>query len=170
MKLWKAALRRLRRLARRSQFDQEIDDEIRFHLETRADELEAAGAPRAEAQQRARREFGSTMRRTEETRSAWQFQWLEDLLSDLRYAARALGRSPGFAATAIASLGLGIGANTTIFSLTMEMLLSESSCRDPGALVKIWIGGSSASLMRDYRFIRDAEIFPGLAGENEETQ
>src|SRR5262249_42331611 len=98
------------------------------------------------------------------------FRWLEDLAADLRYAARAFRRSPAFSLTAILCLALGIGANTTIFSISTEMLFSKPSCRDPQTLVQLWIGGSSASPMREYRFVRDAKIFEGLAGENEETQ
>jgi hypothetical protein len=57
-------------------------------------------------------------------------QWLEDLAADLRYAARSLSRNPAFALTAIACLALAIGVNTTIFSVSSEMLLSQPSCRD----------------------------------------
>ena len=170
MGLLKEAIRRAGYLVRRTRFDSELDEEIRFHIETHAAELEQSGIARAEALAQAKREFGSAMRIREDTRWAWQFRWLDDLLADLRYAARALRHNPAFALTAIACLALGIGANTTIFSLSTEMLFSEPSSRDSQSLVKIWIGGSSASPIRDYRFIRDAGIFDGLAGENEETE
>jgi predicted permease len=119
---------------------------------------------------RARREFGSPLRVKEETRAAWEFRWLEEMLSDLSYAGRALPRNPGFAAAGIVSLALGIGANTTIFSLTMEFLFSEPSCRNPGTLAAMRIGGNSHAYMRHYRFLRDARIFDGLAGSNEEAE
>jgi hypothetical protein len=115
--------------------------------------------PRRDALAQAKREFGSAILSREATRSAWQFRWIEDLFADLRYALRSLGRNPAFALTAITCLGLGIGANTTIFSLTTEMLFSEPSCRDPQSLVKIWIGGSSASPMREYWFISGHLLF-----------
>ena len=102
--------------------------------------------------------------------SAWQIHWLEDLLSDLRYALRALRRNPGFAAAAIFSLALGIGANTTMFSLTMEFLFSQPSCRNPETLASMRIGGNSHAYMPHYRFLRDAHIFDGLAGSNEESE
>ena len=113
----KELARRLAYLWRRGSFDHELDDEVQFHIESRADELEQSGVPRSEALSRARREFGSAVRMREETRAAWQVKWMEDLLSDLRYALRALRRNPGFAAAAIFSLALGIGANTTIFKI-----------------------------------------------------
>src|SRR5439155_4278258 len=116
-------------------------DEIQFHIETRADELEQSGLSRYEAVARARREFGHATGIREETRAAWQLRWLEDLAGDIRYAARALARNPGFAAAAIVSLALGIGVNTAIFSLTTEFLFSSPSCRSPETLVNIEFGG-----------------------------
>jgi predicted permease len=165
-----AIWRRLTHLGRASTFERELDEEIAIHIEMRADELQQEGMPRADALARARREFGSSLRIKEETRAAWQFRWLEETLSDLSYAARALRRNPGFAAAAIVSLALGIGANTTIFSLTMEFLFSDPSGRDPGTLAAMRIGGNSHAHMRYYRFLRDAHIFPGLAGSNEEAE
>src|SRR5215471_11031682 len=162
--------RRLFYLGRRQNFNRELDDEIQFHIETRADELERAGVPRPEALAQAGREFGSPVRMREQTRAAWQIKWVEDLLSDLRYALRALARSPGFAAAAIFSLALGIGANTTMFSLTMEFLFSRPSCRDPETLRFIQIGGNSAAEVRDWRFLRNAHIFEDVAGSFEEAE
>jgi len=146
-------------LFRRKRFNSDLDDEIRFHLEMAAQERGEAAA---------RREFGPVVRMREDTRSAWQVRWLVDLGSDLRYALRALRRNPGFGAVAILSLALGIGANTTIFSLTMEFLFSQPSCRNPETLVEMQIGGNSDIDMAKYRFLRDARIFDGLAGSNEE--
>src|SRR5205823_3900271 len=123
-----------------------------------------------EALSRARREFGSAVRMREETRAAWQVKWMEDLVSDLRYALRCLRRNPAFAAAAIFSLALGIGANTTMFSLTMEFLFSQPSCRNPATLVSLQIGGNSVAQMRHYRFLRDAHVFEDLAGNFEEAE
>jgi hypothetical protein len=163
-------LNRLRHLVRRSRFNVELDREFQFHLEARADELEAEGLGRTAAMARARREFGSAAHACEEVRSAWQFRWLEDLAGDLRYAGRAIRRNPAFAATAIACLALGIGANTTVFSIATEVLFSQPSVRDPQSLTAVRVGGNSSAPMDLFRFLRDTHIFPGLAGENEESQ
>src|ERR1035438_9124263 len=93
MAFWNEIGNRLTYLFRRSRFDRELEEEIRLHIQARADELEQAGLSGADALRRARREFGSTLHTREETRSAWQMRWLEDFASDLRYAARALRRN-----------------------------------------------------------------------------
>jgi predicted permease len=154
-------------LAGRKRFEDSLAEEVRLHLEERTDELIAGGMPRRAALAQARREFGPMARVTEESREVWRLAWLEDLMRDLVYAARALRRDRAFAITAVLSLALGIGVNTTIFSLTAEFLFSEPSVRDPSTLVRAEIGGNSHSRMREYRFIRDANVFDGLAGSNE---
>ena len=93
MAFWNEIGNRVAWLFRRSRFDRELDEEMRLHIEARAEELEQAGLSGGDALLQARREFGSTLRTREETRSAWQICWLEDLGSDLRYAARALRRN-----------------------------------------------------------------------------
>src|ERR1044071_5848436 len=163
-------LERILYLLRRKRFDTDLDSEVEFHIETRADELSASGIPRRDALARARREFGSAARTTEDTRAVWQFAWLEDLLADLRYAARAFRRSPSFALTAIACLALGIGANTTIFSIAAEVLFSRPSVRDPQTLIGLRVGGNSHATEQNYRLLRDSHVFEELAGENEEVE
>jgi predicted permease len=162
--------RKLRWLGSRSRFEAELADEMRFHMESRADELEQNGLPRGQALAIARREFGPRLKAAEDTSDAWQMRWLEDLSSDLRYAARALRRNPGFALTAIFCLALGIGANTTVFNITTSFLFSEPSCRDSKSLVAISEGGNSASSLADYKFLRDSHVFDGMAGINVERE
>ena len=168
MTFWKEIGNRLAYLFRRSQFDRELEEEMRFHLEARAEELEQAGLTAPDALRQARREFGSTLRSREETRSAWQMRWLEDLAGDLRYAARALRRNPPLALAAVGSLALGIGANTTIFSVAREALFSEPSCRDPQSLVQISTRGDRWTTMAQYRFLKDAHVVGAVAGMNHE--
>ena len=157
-------------LGGRPGFDSELSYEMQFHIESRAEELKQAGVSREEALARARREFGSRMKAAENAAGVWQIQWLEDLFSDMRFAARAFRRTPGFAATAIFCLALGIGANTTIFSITTSLLFSEPSCRDSASMIAIWEGGNSATSMTDYKFLRDTGIFDGMAGINVERE
>src|SRR5262249_56119343 len=154
----------------RPTLDRELREESRFHVDTRAAGRDRGGLRPAAALAQASREFGSTIRMSEATRSAWQFRWLEDLIADLRYAARALRRNPAFASASITCLALGIGANTTIFSLSAEFLFSEPSCRDPQSLVRVWIGGSSAAPMREYRFIPAPGIFQAVPCANPDSQ
>jgi predicted permease len=166
----KAVLRRLKHLVHAPRFDRELEEEIALHIEMRAAELELGGLAPGDAVAKARREFGSRLRVTEDTRAVWRFRWLEDLISDLTHATRALARNPGFAAAGIVSLALGIGANTTIFSLTTEFLFSEPSCRAPATLAAMRVGGNSHVALTHYRFLRDAQVFDGLAGSNEEAE
>jgi len=161
---------RLRYLVGRSRFNSELRDEMQFHVECRAEELQANGTPQAEALARARREFGSAAKAAEEAHDVWRIGWLDDLISDIRYAGRALRRNPGFALTAILCLALGIGANTTIFSITTSFLFSLPSARDASSLISIWAGNNSASSVADYKFLRDAHIFAGTAGMNPESE
>ena len=161
---------RLQWLLGRSRFHSELDDEIQFHIESRAAELEQVGVSAREALATAHREFGSRLKAAENASSAWHIQWLEDLFFDLRYAARAFRRNPGFAATAISCLALGIGANMTIFNITTSFLFSEPSARDSASLIGIWEGGNSGSPLTDYRFLRDSHVFDGTAGINVERE
>jgi predicted permease len=138
MGLWTEVVNRLRYLGRRGKFDRELDVEIRFHIESRVAELVESGMTEAEAITKARREFGSGAISQEDSRSAWQFGWLEDLLADLRYAARSFLHSPTFAAAAIGCLALGIGANTLIFTLVDSVLLRKLPYSDPDRLVAVW--------------------------------
>ncbi len=158
---------KLSHLLQRKRFDGSLDEEMRLHLETRVEELMSEGMTHRDAVLKARREFGPTARIAEESRAAWRWMWFEDLLRDLHYAARALRRDRGFALTAIISLALAIGVNTTIFSLTAEFLFSEPSVRDGATLMRANIGGGAQVPMREYRFLRDARVFEGLAGASE---
>ena len=93
MALWQELGRRVAFLTRQFAFERELDAEIQFHIDTRADELAATGMTRSDALSQARREFGSSARAREATRAAWQFRWLEGLFADLRYAFRGFCRS-----------------------------------------------------------------------------
>jgi predicted permease len=116
--------------------DPRVRDEIRFHRDRLIEDYLAAGMDRAEAERRAFLEFGNPAQIEESVRDV-RGRWLEDLGRDLRYALRALGRNRGFAAVAVLSLALGIGANAAIFSLINAVMLRALPVKEPDRLVQI---------------------------------
>jgi hypothetical protein len=143
MGLWSELAGRARYLFHRHEFDEELDGEIQFHMESRAAELERSGVSPAQARLQARREFGNIGRSKETTRRILGAAALEGIVQDLRYGARQLRGSPGFAATAILSLALGIGANTAIFQLLNAVRLRSLPVRDPQQLTEVKILGDA---------------------------
>jgi len=124
---WKAVFRS-------AELDSQVDEELQFHIESYAEDLERRGVPRQEAVRRARAELGSLAAGRENCRSAWGTRLLDELRGDLRYALRMLAKSPGFTAIAIGSLALGIGANTVIFTAAQHMLLDKLKVLHPDEL------------------------------------
>src|SRR5262245_11670608 len=124
-------------LLRRSAVEREMADEMRFHLESRIEDLVRSGLPRLEAERDARLEFGSTGRYTEECRQALGLRLFDELRADCRYAARSLRRSPSFAVAAILTLALAIGLNTAFFTVMNLLVLRPIPVRDPWSLYQV---------------------------------
>jgi len=142
---------RLRSLIRRRTVEQDLDDELRFHLERLVCRHLAEGLPHDEAMRRARLEMGGFDQVKEEHRDARGVRLLEDLGDDLRYAVRQIKRSSGFAALAVLCLGLGIGANTSIFSALNTVLFLPLPGADPGRLLMLRRGPSANFSYPDFQ-------------------
>ncbi len=116
-------LQRIRNVARSRRLYRDLDRELSFHLQERIDELEASGFSRAEANRQARIELGNYALQIERTRDVDIAQRLDTTLRNLKHAARALSKAPAFTATVVATLALGIGANSAVFSAIYAVLL-----------------------------------------------
>src|SRR6202142_2009459 len=129
---------RLAQLFRRRRLDRELAAEIEAHIEERADELVESGMDPAEALLAARAQFGNRTSLLEQSREVWSFPLLETLLRDLRIGARALRHAPLFTAAAVATLALGIGANTAVFSVLDAVLLKPLPFPESERIVMLW--------------------------------
>src|SRR5881227_603221 len=148
----------------RSHHENEMDEELRAHVQNRADDLERCGLTPAEAERRARIEFGGHEKFKEECREERGGFWLDTVWTDLRFGARMLRKTPGFTAVAILTLALGIGANTAIFSLLNALALRNLPVPHPEQLVRFGVRSpgddyTGLSLPMFQEFSRTQKVF-----------
>ena len=158
---WLSVVRlRLRALIHRRRLDRDLEEEFAFHLAARAEQ--SGGAPAA-------RSFGNPTNIKEICRDMWTFQGIESVFHDALYAVRSLRKSPGFAAVAILTLALGIGANTAIFSVVDAVLVRSLPYPDSDRLVELWGNVKRAQVERrgtsilDYMDWKQNQSFDSLA-------
>jgi putative ABC transport system permease protein len=156
-----------RNLFRKAQKDQELTEEIEVYLEMLVEQKIKQGLDPKEARRAALIELGGKEQVKEKVREASAGHQLEILLQDLRYALRMLGRNPGFAAVAVLTLGLGIGANTAIFSLIDAILLKRLPVKNPERLILLRHANSRGTentfAYRTFEQIRDqSQVLSGL--------
>src|SRR6266446_685327 len=137
-------------MMRRNRMMEELDQDIRDHIERETQDNIERGMSPEEARYAALRKFGNVMRIKEETRELWSFVWLEQLGQDIHYGLRMLAKSPGFSAVAILTLALGIGTNTAIFSLVDAVMLRLLPVENPSQLALLKWGARNAPNIHGY--------------------
>jgi predicted permease len=152
---------RLRSLFTRGRVEQELSDELRFHLEKLAEDYVAKGMALKQARYAALRELGGVEQIKEECRDMRRVNFIENTLQDVRFGLRQLRGSPGFTAVAVVTLALGIGANTAIFALMDAVVLRRLPVEKPGELFQVQIsnadegGGGSTFTTPMWEQLRD---------------
>jgi predicted permease len=147
----------LARFLHRSQIENDIENELRSHIQHRADDLQHSGLDRAAAERRARVEFGGRQRFKEECREAAGGNWIETLIRDVRFSVRILRKSPGFTIAAVSTLALAIGANAVVFGVLNALILRPLDVPRAESLYAIQLGKttSTSHSYPDYLDLRD---------------
>ena len=129
-------------------FDEQLDADLQFHLEQATAEYIREGLSPDEARRAALKAFGNPARVREDVRETSMWIWWERLAQDLRYGLRGFRRTPAFAATAVLSLALGIGATTAIFSIFNTLVLRPLPVRDPADALPGRFTGATAECLK----------------------
>ncbi|MDQ3746971.1 MAG: ABC transporter permease, partial [Acidobacteriota bacterium] len=145
MAWWKVLLDRLRALRDSETVHREIEEEVRFHIDMRAEEYVRRGMSPEEARREAERRFGHLTRIKEMGYEVRGGGLMETFLQDIRYGARVLAKHKGFTLVAVMTLALGIGATTAIFSVVNAVLLKPLPFKDPERVVMVWLKGAEAA-------------------------
>jgi predicted permease len=135
---------------RRNKLYGDLGEEMRLHLEERTEQFMSEGMSRIEAEQAARRAFGNATVLEERSREVWQFPLVESLGTDLKLVFRRLRKSPGFAATVILTLAIGIGANAAVFSVLNSVLFKPLPYPHPEQLVAVRLIAPGAAGLADF--------------------
>jgi predicted permease len=165
MKLLDPLYFRLVALFHPAQVNREMEEELRSHIQLRADDLERSGLPRPEAERRARIEFGGREKYKEECHEALSNTFIESLIQDVRFCLRVLRKSPGFAIAAVLTLALAIGANAVVFAVLNALILRPLNVPHAESLYTIERGADKdqSTSYPDYLDLRDRNrSFDGL--------
>src|SRR5215469_13501535 len=166
---------RLRSLFHRHQVEGELNDELQFHLERQIEEHIAHGLTPEEARRRALVAIGGIEQRKEEIRDTRGLNLLDNLAKDLRYAVRMILRNPSFAIAAVATIALGIGVNTALFSVYNAVALRPLPVAQPDRVVRLkrWFDDGSrgdqqyAFSYREYQYMRDHnDVFDSMVASS----
>lgn len=157
---------------RRSRMEHEMEEELRLHIRDRTDDLERSGLTRRDAERQACIDFGGYEHFKEECRESLGAHFMEVLIQDVKFAARLLRQSPGFAAVTILTLAIGIGANTAMFTLINAVLLRPLPYEHPEQLVFVFENNLQRGIKlagcsyANFEALRKTGMFSHLAGVN----